>query len=738
MGMFSNQTIRAKLTMILMAVSAAAILLAGVSAFAIGLFMGVRSLKSDLVTLAQVLGDNCQAALTFNVPEDADEILATLRKKSSIDLAAIYTEDGRLFAAFSRGRQTPAAVVPDLDGSKVSWESFEVVQPVRLKGKLIGSIYLRNDLSEARTGLIQYSAAILAFMLLSFAVSYFLTLGLRGKISTPILRLASVARRVSSDQDYSVRASDARNDEVGELIQSFNNMLEQIQSRDRSLRASEEKFAQAFNLSPAMMILAEQDTGVVRDVNAAWLQALGRGRGEVLGKSLSDSDLLGSPMARDRILRRLDRGEPVREVESVFREGRDDERSAVLSAESIEIGGRKFIIAAGDDTTERRQMAEQLLQARKMEAVGRLAGGVAHDFNNVLAGIRGYAEIISMRPGLGEEPRKYAANIVQLTERASGLTRQLLSFSRRGNIKETRVNVNELVQEVTALLSHTIDRKIQIRSELTAARHSVIGDPSQLLHAILNVAVNARDAMPNGGVLSFTTAVMDADRVHAAGVREIEAREYLRLTVSDTGVGMEERVKKHIFEPFFTTKEVGRGTGLGLAAVYGTIKEHKGEVLVESEPGRGSHFHLFLPLAETTAEKPKPEEGRVVKGKGLVLLVDDEDVLREIGRRMLEEIGYEVVTAENGRRAVEIYCAYGDRISLVILDIIMPEMSGIEAYGMIKASNPEAKVIIASGFMPDQEMDRLLKDGIHGVIMKPFSMKELSVKLDQALGQDAH
>lgn len=733
--MFGNYTIRAKLTIILMAVSSAVIALAGVSAFAIGVFMGTQSLKSDLITLALVLGDNCQASLTFTVPDDARNILATLDDKASIDEAAIYDSEGGLFAAYGKHQRQPPESLPALAAPRVSWSSIEVAEPIRLKGKVIGHVYLRDDLSQAKSALLRYTAAIGLVMLLSFAVAYFLALGLRGSISSPILKLASVARAVSKDQDYSIRAVRESDDEVGELIGSFNNMLDQIQARDSSLRASEEKFAQAFNLSPAMMILIEYESWIVRDVNAAWLQVLGLCREEVVGKSAADLDLIPDRMVREFIGQRLAQTGLVRDVETRVPTGEDEEKTIILSAELIEIGGSKFIIAAGDDVTERRHMAEQLLQAQKMEAVGRLAGGVAHDFNNVLAGIMNYAEMISLKLKDASDVRKYADNIVQLSERASALIRQLLAFSRRGKIMEVKVDVHDLVMEVISLLEHTIDRKIQIRSELRAGRSTVNGDPSQLQNAILNIAVNARDAMPRGGHLTFATEVASAAEARAAGVNESGAREYIRLTVSDTGVGMVETVKKHIFEPFFTTKEKGKGTGLGLAAVYGTVEDHKGAIMVESEPGQGSAFHLYLPLAEYHTGSEAPPDREMKKGRGLVLLVDDEEVLREVGRAMLTELGYEVVEAENGRHAVEKYSALHDRISLVILDVIMPEMSGIEAYALIKQINPEAKVLIASGFMLDQELASLLEQGIHGVIMKPFSMKELSLKLGEILGR---
>ncbi len=368
----------------------------------------------------------------------------------------------------------------------------------------------------------------------------------------------------------------------------------------------------------------------------------------------------------------------------------------------------------------------RLRQSHKLEAVGRLASGIAHDFNNLLAGIRGFAELIVAESGSDQRSKDYADEIVRAATRAADLTGQLLAFARKGNYLAVPVDLHSTVKEVTRILEHTIDRRIEIRSELNARIATTKGDPSQIQSAVLNLCVNARDAMPEGGLLTFHSenVQLDADFCRRHGL-ESSVTDYIALSVHDTGTGIDEALIGHIFDPFFTTKEQGQGTGLGLAGVYGCVRNHKGCVEVKSQVGKGSSFTLYLPVFET-AESPRPPQmlERETDGRERILVVDDETVVRNLAERILSRAGYKVFTCENGAEAADFYRTAHASIDAVILDMIMPRLNGIDTLAELRRVNPDVKVVFLSGYA-ENIGDTLREYGAAGFIQKPFQMQEL-------------
>ncbi|MHC4718217.1 MAG: hybrid sensor histidine kinase/response regulator, partial [Planctomycetota bacterium] len=363
------------------------------------------------------------------------------------------------------------------------------------------------------------------------------------------------------------------------------------------------------------------------------------------------------------------------------------------------IDGRIARLTVAANITARREaqsrqarLEEQLRQSQKMEAIGELAGGVAHDFNNLLTGIMGNAQLLDMRLARESEESGYATEIVRAATRAADLTRQLLAFSRRGPVQTVPVDVHEVVAEVVKLLSHSIDRRIELAEDLQASPSCVMGDPSHLQNAILNLAVNARDAMPEGGRLQFATrnVVLDEEycRLRAG---QLYPGPHVEISVSDTGVGMDAELQERIFEPFFTTKSAGKGTGLGLATVYGCVRAHGGIIDVYSEVGKGSTFKVLLPLAEVEAEAAA-SEGEPIKGAGHILLVDDEDLVRNFAAKALRGLGYTVTTAADGVDALDLYRRRHGEFDAVILDLIMPRLSGQDTFRLMKEIDPHVRV----------------------------------------------
>ena len=372
-----------------------------------------------------------------------------------------------------------------------------------------------------------------------------------------------------------------------------------------------------------------------------------------------------------------------------------------------------------------RKSQDQLRQSQKMDAIGQLAGGVAHDFNNQLNIIMGYAVLLA---GEQTEPklRRYADNILTATHRSADLTQKLLAFSRKGQFQSVPVSIHKILAETVEMLERSIDKRIEIEQSLKAEFDIIVGDPSQLQNAFLNLAVNARDAMPEGGKLMIETdnVVLDPGASESAG--EHFPIYYVKVSLCDTGTGMTDEVKSHLFEPFFTTKPIGKGTGMGLASVFGTVKNHRGTINVYSELGHGTTFKIALPLAEqsTPAEAivcTPPKATRKLR----ILLVEDEEILREMFAGMLTSGGHEIVEAENGRQAVELYSQDWSNFDLVMLDMILPEMNGPDTFRAMKKLNPAVKALLSTGFSLNKEVQAILDEGVLGFIQKPFMPNDL-------------
>jgi PAS domain S-box-containing protein len=380
------------------------------------------------------------------------------------------------------------------------------------------------------------------------------------------------------------------------------------------------------------------------------------------------------------------------------------------------------------DVSEQLNLEEQLRQSRKMEAIGQLAGGIAHDFNNMLAGIIGSADILSIKLKDDKKLSKYAAMIQDAGNRAAELTQKLLDFSRKEKTTCCVVDTHQVTREAVRILERSTDKRIDIRIHLTATVSTVMGDPSQLENTILNLGINARDAMPDGGVLTISTTNMVLDQHHCnAAVAPIEPGLYTEISVADTGTGIKPDVLEHIFEPFFTTKKAGKGTGLGLASVYGAVRNHQGDIRIYSQPGEGTVFKLYLPVTDNPPSSVTAQEDEeILYGSGCILVVDDEAIIRSMTEAILTDLGYHVILAENGREAVDIYQELHQEIGLVLLDMVMPKMNGRDALKAMQKINPHAKVLLTSGFNREIEKAEKKASGISGFIKKPFRRGEIS------------
>lgn len=384
-----------------------------------------------------------------------------------------------------------------------------------------------------------------------------------------------------------------------------------------------------------------------------------------------------------------------------------------------------------DEEKEKESMREQLFQSQKMESIGTLAGGVAHDFNNMLQGILGYTSLIKMNTPSDSPIYKPLEIIEQTSIRAAELTKQLLGFARKGKVIIEPLNLNEIVNDTLNIISRIFDKSIEIRTAIQDNIWTIEGDRSQLQQVILNLCLNARDAMPHGGVLTINTSneILNVEEFQEA---KEGTGKYVVLSITDTGTGVDEKIRDRIFEPFFTTKDIGKGTGMGLAMVYGVVKNHDGFVRFQSKTGKGSSFVIYLQATHKQQAKIEPGIRELFKGSGTILVIDDEKVIRNFTKAVLERLGYDVLDADNGREGVEIYKKWNNKIKLVILDMIMPKMGGRETFGLLKEINPEAKILISSGFGMDEQIKKILETGAVGFIQKPYDIIEFAESIKKA------
>ncbi|MCD4716873.1 MAG: response regulator [Desulfobacterales bacterium] len=400
----------------------------------------------------------------------------------------------------------------------------------------------------------------------------------------------------------------------------------------------------------------------------------------------------------------------------------------------VEDEGNKTIVVILNDISMQKNMEAKVVQAQKMEAIGTLAGGIAHDFNNLLMGMQGYVSLILMGVDATHPYYKNLKGIENQVESASKLTGQLLDFARGGKYKVNPTNINELIKKTSNMFGRT-KKEINMHVKYQEDIWTVEVDQGQIEQVLLNLYVNAWQAMPEGGGLRLQTKNITLDETNVKPF-QIEPGNYVEMTICDSGMGMDEKTKKRIFEPFFTTKKMGRGTGLGLASVYGIIKNHGGFINVDSEKDKGTTFSVYLPASFKAVETKTELSTEVQKGSGTVLLVDDEEVIVDVGQEILKSMGYKVVTARSGREAIEIFDKAHYLTSapdLIILDMVMPEMGGGETYDKLKEINPQVKVLLSSGYGIDGRATEILKRGCDGFIQKPFNISKLSQSIKRVL-----
>jgi two-component system cell cycle sensor histidine kinase/response regulator CckA len=521
----------------------------------------------------------------------------------------------------------------------------------------------------------------------------------------------------------------------------FDGMLLDITERkqaEEKSRQSEEKFTEVFMMSPDMVAITRMEDGHIIDVNIGFEEMTGWQRSEVIGRTSLSLDFWVETAQRDLMVQELKAGREVVRYEISFRRKDGMLQTGVYSARSLILGGEKCLLFIMQNITEkkrleeeRRKLEQQLYKSQKMDAIGQLAGGVAHDFNNILTGIQGNVSLLQMEIAQ-EHPHYQRLNrIEEQVQRGANLTRQLLGFARGGKYDVRIISVNDLIRK-SAQFFLEARKEIEAEMELQENLDTVEADAGQIEQVLINIYINAAQAMPGGGRLHIQTTNVQLEE--ESSMQGLRPGKYIKISITDSGTGMDQSILARIFEPFFTTKSREGGTGLGLAASYGIIRNHGGVINAYSEPERGATFNIYLPASGDELEEFERDcQDAMISGRGGILLIDDENMIRDVASEMLQLLGYTVYQAAGGKEAIDIYRADKDKIDLVILDMILPGMNGAQVLEKLKQIAPDVKVILSSGYSMQGEVQKVMESGCFGFIQKPYLFTELSRIIKQVL-----
>ena len=509
---------------------------------------------------------------------------------------------------------------------------------------------------------------------------------------------------------------------------------------DNALRESSEKYRTILESIEEGYFETDQK-GNLTFSNEAFGKILGYPRNQLLGMNSRDYTTPDTAEKISRIMEQIEqtgRPEDVTDYDVIRKDGSRAALELSVSLLTDKDGKPAGFRGMLRDVTRRKEseyekhlLETQLQQAQKMESIGTLAGGIAHDFNNILMGIQGNATLMLLKIESEHPNYEKIKNVEKFVQNGTELTNQLLGFARRGKYLVKTTDLNEVIEKSSALFART-KKEIQVHTVFHDEIWAVEVDRGQIEQALLNLYVNAWQAMPAGGDIYLKTRNVMLDSSYVKPFK-VEHGKYVEISVTDTGVGIDRKTRERIFEPFFTTKEMGRGTGLGLASVYGIIKSHSGYIDVHSEKEKGTTFTIYLPASEKEAVREKTVPTAMLKGTGTIILIDDEKMILDVGRELLEELGYTVLSALSGREALDIFQKRSDEIDLVIMDMIMPGMGGGETFDRLRAINPNIKVLLSSGYSVNGQASKILHRGCDGFIQKPFNLNQLAEKIGKIM-----
>ncbi|MBI3564774.1 MAG: response regulator [Elusimicrobia bacterium] len=699
--------------------------------------------------LARTLAINSSSWVLANDVVGLEEIVGSVARYPDLRYAMITDPEGKVLAHTDPARVGSVADDPESRSLRSGARTFRVLRSDRASvdvavpvltadGDLVGWARVGRGGAQIAANLSAAWSSGVLYTLLAILTGSVFALLIGRRLASGLERLLAFSGEIR-DGRRDLRLTAEGDDEISRLGAGINEMLDAlllVESEKSRLRDFTESLIQTANV---IFVQLDED-GRVRRLNQEAEKAVGWRQGELEGKDWFETAIPPDERARVREeFRRLARaGERANVFENPILT-RAGERRAVMWQNGVVKDGDRLVgtISFGIDVTERArdaarlaQVEAQLRQAQKLESVGRLAGGVAHDFNNILMAILGYAESLKQNLPYGDPRQKDAEEIILAGERAAALTRQLLAFSRRQPLVPSLVDLNATVTNLQRMLQRLLGEDVEIVCDLAAGLGKVLADHHLIEQVVLNLVVNARDAMPKGGRLTLRTRDVETDAAQA-GARP---GPYVVLEVADTGVGMDAETLARVFEPFFTTKAVGKGTGLGLSTVYGIVQQSGGRVEVSSTPGAGSCFRVFLPRAAADAVVAAPPAPPRVGGeaRGRILLVEDDETVRRIVGRLLRQEGHAVVEAKSGLEALAAVRESPERLDLMITDLVMPGIDGVELAGLVRGLRPAMRILYMSGYTEKKALD-----AADAFIQKPFAMKALAQKVQELLAPAA-
>ena len=551
------------------------------------------------------------------------------------------------------------------------------------------------------------------------------------KMSTSWLKLqiqnAGLVSFLSKAKEQEEQLNKKLQEEIAERKQAY-----------ESLRKSESKFHLTFQNSPDAVIISRLENGVLLEVNDSFIDLTGFSKEEVIGKSSLALNLWIEPKRREEYMLELTKHGSIKNYEIDFQRKDGSTARALLSSTLIELDGSMCALTIARDITEiknaeldNKKLEEQLFQAQKMESLGRLAGGIAHDFNNILSIIMGYADVLKQKLGdISTYEGKAADTIFRNVKRASDLSKQLLTLSRNVKYELIPIDINKEVLSTVRISEKIFEKNITVTFDMKKGVIPVEADGNKIGQVITNLIINAKDAMPHGGELTIKTELHNLDEANAKSLPDLTPGPYVAISVTDTGDGMDTSVKEQVFEPFFTNKS--KGLGLGLATAYRIIKNHKGYIAVETAKGEGTTFVIYLPVTKKKIAKEKKMK-KMVRGNETILVVNDEQHVNFLLKEMLEGMGYKVMQSFNGKEALDVVKNNSDELDFVLLDMVMPELSGYDTFFRLKNIKSDIRILIISGYARNTQVSDMLKHGACGFLQKPFEMHQLPERIAHVL-----
>ncbi len=738
MNFFYRLTLHKKITTIIVST----VLFVLSLGFGISFYQELVTLKERLlaenILTAKIVASYTVSDLTFNNKESARQSLSYLKTEPTILNAHLYDEQDNHFVSLYNQQTVKEHYKYTGASHEFSNKILNVTEPVMLEGKKIGVLHLVTS-TDNYFKIIESRIYFFIILLVSLIILSILIAGrLSGIITSPILTLVKAAKSISRNSTYNVKVETRYKDEVGQLIKAFNEM--QIQIKKRETERDEAESLLKNSEVHLKLILNNMVEGVMTIDKDGKIVSMNKTAEKIFG--YSEKDAIGQPVKmlitqqqikkyseHIQLFKTTDElGFIAKGLETVGRKKNDKEFPIYVSIVEIPEKNkheRCFVISCEDITCKKTQ-DEQLRRTQRMDALGKLTGGIAHDYNNMLGVILGYAELIEIDSADNENIMPYVTEIIRAGDRGKILTRKLLAFTKRESTESESVNVNLLLNENQNMIAKTLTSRIKLDLVLEKNTWNVWLDKSDLEDAIINLSINAMHAMEGGGSLTIKTENIFLDEIEAQNL-QLQKGDHVKLRVLDTGEGMEEATRVHIFEPFFTTKQ-DKGTGLGLSQVYGFVKRSRGAVKVYSEPGAGTYFDFYFPRYVTSSEitgdiEVDNKNLDSLKGKETILVVDDEPGLRKLAVELLGRYGYNVISAESGKQALTIL--ESTKIDLLLTDIIMPEIDGYELSETVARLYPDIKIQLASGFSDNKGINETSKNLQTALLQKPYRIEVL-------------